>query len=335
MGDRPGGGIAGSVARSAEPAGTLLHRGRNLAARPLWLKSDLILAGLLATLLAPSWLLPERAWAPLCRALAPLRWLTGPRARTAANIQAALDEPDPRRAEAIVLALNAAILELHMQDLRGWLPGGWRPPVALQGEEHLARAREDGKGAVLWVAHMVFNNLAPKLALHRRGHRVSHLSILEHGDAKSRLGIAWLNPVRRIPEDRYLAERIMVDRRAPSVAMARMARALEAGNIVTIAGVASEGSGVMRMPFLGGITSLVSGAPRLAAQTGAALLPVFVIRDPALGFRVVIEAPIETTPGMPSNERCIAAAREFLRRCEPWVRQFPEQWRGWGHWRQQ
>jgi len=307
--------------------------------RRLLQKSDVILAGLLAALLLPAWLLPERYWPALCRRLARRPWLTDPRAlaRNAANIQAGLGEPDPRRADAIALELEAGIGELHLQDLRAWRPGpgwpgAWQPAVALEGEAHLLQALAEGKGAILWVAHQVFSNVTPKLALRRRGHRVFHLSSVEHGDAKSRLGIALLNPLRCIPERRHLAARIVVDRRAPAKAVQRLARALKAGDVVTISAVATEGISVLEMPFLGGRARLAPGAPRLAAQTGAPLLPLFALRDPAIGFRVIIEAPIALPPAPSSDERSLAAAAEFLRRAEPWVRQFPGQWRGWNKW---
>ncbi len=318
------------------PGASVVHRPRNLAARPEWQKSDLAIAGSLAGLLPLSWLLPEGAWAPLCRALArtpgPVDRSTFD--RTAANIQAALGEPDRRRAEAIARDLQAAVYELRMQNLRAWRPGGWRPGIALEGEDHLLRALARGKGAILWVAHFAFNSNITKIVLHRRGHRVSHLSRPEHGFSKTRFGIAFLNPVRCIPEDRCLAQRIVFERRAPQAAMRKMVQALRAGDIVSITAGAWEGTDLAEGSFLGGRLSLAVGAPRLAALTGAQLLPVFSVRDRERGMRTVIEPPIALTALRTAEETCGAAAAEYLRRHEPWVRQFPDQWRGWKEWRQ-
>jgi lauroyl/myristoyl acyltransferase len=75
------------------------------------------------------------------------------------------------------------------------------------------------------------------------------------------------------------------------------------------------------------------GAPRLAGLTGAPLLPVFTVRDPKAGFRVVIEAPITLDPTQSPEKRCVIAAGEFLQRSEPWVRRYPEEWRAWSKWR--
>ena len=239
----------------------------------------------------------------------------------------------PAQAASIALDLQAAVYELRMQNLRCWRPGGWRPDIALQGEEHLVRAIERGNGAILWVAHFAFNSGITKIALHNRGHRVSHLSRPEHGFSKTRFGIACLNPVRCIPEDRHLAERIVYDRTAPSTAMRRMVRALQSGGVVSITAGAWEGNGLVDAPLLGGTLSLAVGAPRLALLTGAALLPVFSVRNAEQRLTTVIEAPIGLSRDSVPADACGDAAAEYLERHEPWIRQFPEQWRGWKEWR--
>ncbi|MGH6891444.1 MAG: lysophospholipid acyltransferase family protein, partial [Dongiaceae bacterium] len=237
------------------------------------------------------------------------------------------------RCEAIARNLRAAIDELRMQDLRGWRPGGWRPRMSLEGEEHLRGALAAGRGAVLWVAPFVFNSGPTKIAFHERGYRVSHLSSPKHGYSETRFGVDYLNRIRCIPEDRHLEQRIMFDRNAPSTAMRRMMRALKAGEVVSIVAVSTEGSDMIKAPIFGGWLPVAVGAPRLAALTGAPLLPVFTVRDPKAGFRIVVEAPIEIAFDRTTDERCIAAATEFLRRSEPWARKFPGQWRAWSKWR--
>ncbi len=312
----------------------IVHRQRDLAARPLWRTSDLAIAASLAALLPAAWLLPERSWWRLCRAVARAPGLVDRAAldRTIAGIVSGV-QLDPRRAADIALDLQAAVYELRMQTLRGWRPGGWHPEIALSGEEHIMRASARGNGVILWVAHFAFNSGITKAALHERGYRVSHLSRPEHGFSKTRFGIGWLNPLRRIPEDRWLSERIVYDRRAPAIAMRRMARALAGGEIVSITAGAWEGSGIAEGPLLGGTLALATGAPRLAALTGAVLLPVFAVRDRSHRFVVAIEAPIVPGEAQEPADRGRAAAAEFLARHEPWVRGFPEQWRGWKEWR--
>ncbi len=312
-----------------------MHKGRRVAARRRWRVSDLTTLAGLAALLPVAWMLPESWWSPLWRAAARIPLLTSRRAarRTGKSIRAALGDLDPRRAEGAARDLKAAVYEMRLQDLRGWRPGGWHPRMTLEGEEHLKAALAQGKGAVLWLAPFVFNSGPTKIAIHRKGYRVSHLSSPQHGFSETEFGIAYVNRIRCIPEDRHIAQRIVYDRAAPATAMRRMMRALKDGEVVSIVASATEGTEMVKGPVFGGRLSVAVGAPRLAGLTGAPLLPTFTVRDPQAGFRVVIEPPIALQSGASTDERVAAAIAEFLRRSEPWVRRYPEQWRAWSKWK--
>ena len=167
---------------------------------------------------------------------------------------------DARKAARISEDLRAAVHEMQMQDLRAWRPGigqagGWTPKIALEGEAHLQRALAQGKGAVLWVAPFVFNSGPTKIALHQRGYRVSHLSSPKHGYSETKFGVAYLNKVRCIPEDRYIAQRVIFDRYAPATAMRRLMRAVKAGEVVSIVAASTEGSDMIKGPIFGGQSS--------------------------------------------------------------------------------
>ena len=324
-----------SNAITPDLADLIVHRPRKLAPPAAWRKADLVSAAGLAALLVPSWLFPEPLWASVWRAIVRIPVLRNRREvrRNADNIKAALGESLGRCAEAIACDLNAASYELCMQDLRGWRPGGWRPKTTLEGEHHLQSALARKNGVILWVAPFIFNSGPTKIALHQRGHRVSHLSSPRHGFSRTRLATAFLNRVRCVPEDRYLSQRIVFDQSAPSTAMRRMVRALKAGEIVTIVASSTEGTDLIKGPVFGGQLLVGVGAPRLAALTDAPLLPVFTVRDSEVGFRTIIDAPITIARDRSSDERCAAAVIEYLERSEPWVRKFPEQWGAWSKWR--
>jgi hypothetical protein len=304
-------------------------------ARAAWAGSDIKTLVNLALLLPAAWILPERCWAPLWRAGVHLPQLAGRRKirRTAESIAAALGDVGTDRACAIARGLKAAVYEIRCQDLRAWRPGGWTPKLSLEGEAHLIAALQGGKGVVLWVSQTVFNSLPTKIALHAKGYKVSHLSSVVHGYSETRFGVDKINRLRCIPEDRYLTQRIVFDSLAPTTAMRRMLRALKAGEVVSIVAANTEGFEMAQGPIFGGRLRVAVGAPRLAALTGAPLLPTFVVRDPALGFRIVIDEPIPLDPQQPSDDRTFAAVAEYLRRSEPWIRRYPEQWRGWSKWR--
>lgn len=304
-------------------------------AKIAWTWSDIGLTLQLALLTLPAWILPDRFWSAAWRAKAHFPGPTGPGVRrNTRTIATALGDVSQSEAQRIARDLRAAIKELKTQSLKGWRPGGWRPAIALEGEEHLKRAVEAGKGAILWIAPFVFYSGASKIALREKGYLVSHLSSTVHGFSGSQYGIQFLNRIQCVPEDRNIKERIVFDRDAPSTAMRRLLRALKAGEVVSIAAASTEGLEMVETPFLGGRTPVAVGAPRLAGLTGAPVLPMFVVREKNGVFRVVIEPPIALDPKQSSDERCVAAATEFFRRLEPYVRKHPEQWRGWSKWRQ-
>jgi lauroyl/myristoyl acyltransferase len=308
-----------------------VRKQRKQEERPAWAGSDVVTLLSLASLLLPSWVLPERWWAPLWRAGMHLPFLAKPKTirRNGKGIERALGDVGAERGRAIARGLKAAVYEIRCQDLRAWRPGGWTPKLSVEGEAHLIEALKGEKGVVLWVSPSVFNSLPTKIALHAKGHKVSHLSSPGHGVSETQFGVEKLNRVRCIPEDRYLKERIVFDNTAPTTSMRKMMRALKAGDVVSIVAANTEGFEMVRAPIFGGVLPVAVGAPRIAALTGAPLLPVFVFRDRERGFRIVIEAPIPLDPKQPADERTIAAATEYLRRSEPWVRRYPEQWRAW------
>jgi len=326
---------AQSGAAEGASSDAIKRKRRKLKGGPAWQLSDLGAILSMILLLPPAWLLPERWWAPLCRARIGLSALTGASAikRTAKIVRKALGQADVARSEAIIRGLKAAVHEMRLQDLRGWRPGGWQPAIALEGEEHLQAALAGGKGAVLWLAPFVFNSGPTKIILHRKGYRVSHLSSPKHGISETQFGVKHLNRIRCIPEDRCLVDRIVFDSAAPTTAMRRMVRALKAGEVVSIVASSTEGYEMIKGSILGGQLPVAVGAPRLSGLTGAPLLPCFTLRDPKVGWRIVIEPPIAIAADKSSDERCIAAVAEFLARSEPWVRRFPEQWRAWSKWR--
>lgn len=313
----------------------LVQKRRKRTGRPAWAMSDLTTALGLAALLLPAWILPERSWAPLWRASARLPFLTSQSSirRTAKSIAAALGDVSEKRARAIARDLRATIYELRCQDLRAWRPDRWMPKLSLDGEAHLTAALTGEKGAVLWVSPTVFNSLPAKIALSVKGYKVSHLSSPVHGYSETQFGVDRLNKVRCIPEDRFIKERIVFDSAAPTTAMRKMMRALKAGEVVSIVAANTEGFEMVEGPIFGGLLPVAVGAPRLAALAGAPLLPTFVVRDAEHGFRIVIEPPITLDPKQPADERTVAAVAEYLRRSEPWVRRYPEQWRAWSKWR--
>lgn len=296
--------------------------------------SDAAVIGSFLHLAPASWLLPVAWWPSFCRPATAVRCLfsDAPVRRVAAKAAVALgtDGADSRR---IATRLHAAKYELTMQVFRLRRPGGWCPQVDVRGLDHLDAALRKGNGAILWVSHFVFSSTIAKIGLHRLRHRAVHLSRPEHGFSKTRFGIAALNPIRRRAEDRFLAERITLDRGRMTGTMRRVRARLRENAIVSITVGSWEGRQLAEIPLLGGYLVVATGAITLARQSGATLLPVFAVREPrAESFALQIEPPLTIPKGADKAEAVVVVARGYAARLEPYVRQYPDQWRGWSEW---
>ena len=251
--------------------------------------------------------------------------------RRTAKIASALGLPAADgRAASIAGATAARRTEHHIQVLKEF-GSGWNANIVLQGDNELRSALDAGKGAVLWIAHTAFNTLATKMALHRAGYAVSHISRPEHGFSKSRFGIRFLNPMRWRAETKYLRERIVIDRNHPSSAFARAAANLRGNGIVSITAGAWEGRRLAHCQLFRGRMTLATGAPALALETGARLLPVFTVKT-GDGIVVRIGPAIEMTSSLNGEAVIQHAVREFVDELRWLIRQYPDQWRGWDDW---
>jgi lauroyl/myristoyl acyltransferase len=282
----------------------------------------------------PAWLLPERHWPRLCRALSPMAIgdLTRDPAASAAIMRKTLGtrlaEIDTRR---LLGEMGAEGIYTFFQILKAYRPDGWVPPVRIVGFERVKAALERGKGAVLWVAHGFHGHLGAKVGFRRAGLSVVHLSTPAHGFSATRFGVRYLNCLQTRIEDRYIAERVMLpvdprDVRGQNAALQILIKRLRANGTVSI--TAQRGTGrTVAAPFLDGTLTLAPGAPMLAHMTGAALFPVFAFRAEDGCIEVTAEQPIEMHG---AREAAVAeAVRSFAAASEPYVLRHPAQWLSW------
>jgi lauroyl/myristoyl acyltransferase len=300
---------------------------------PLVSSSDLAVLFSLPLLFAVSWLLPEGLWRRFCRAAGPLAapMLAGDRAALLATMRRTLgDRLSERPGDSILNELAGEQVLTILQLLRDYRPGGWRPEIRLAGLAHLEAALARGRGAILWVGFTVYGDLVAKMAFHRARLAVSHLSRASHGFSGTRFGLRVLNPIQTAVEDRYLGERVLLAPSGAGAALNALAARLADNRVVTFT-VHRNARRPMVVPFLDGEIVLAPGATLLAHKTGAALLPVFAVRDRAGGHDVTIEAPLEVPRDLAKHEVAQGVGRDYARRLEPRVLAHPGQWRGWLH----
>lgn len=276
----------------------------------------------LVVLSALSWLLPLSWHGAFARLVGkPARLAIDCGTQTVAHI-AALRGCSHEEAEQLLVALATEDLRATMELLRCYRPPGPFPAVDLTGLEHVEAGLEKGRGVILWVGHFVHNPLTSKVAMSRAGYGVHHLSHPRHGFSSSHFGMRYLNKVRTIAENRYLAERVTLALDTAKPALARLRDCLESNRIISM-GARATGSRPLRVPFMNGAITLAPGAPVMALKTGATLLPAIPLREPS-GLKMTIGPPL-----VADSVQTLAEA--YMAYTTPYVTRFPEQWLGWLH----
>jgi KDO2-lipid IV(A) lauroyltransferase len=187
------------------------------------------------------------------------------------------------------------------------------------GDEGLLAAHRAGKGAILLTAHVgnfelggmflkkldlgeFFTVYAPDPSPVIEAHRE---------EARRRAGVTGL-PVTNSP-----------------LAFVPILRALEKGHVIAMQGDRDISGTGRTLPLFGEPTSFPEGPFRIAALSGAPLLPGFVIQDDdGVHYRSLIEEPI-TIPhlrGAAREEAILAAMKKFVAILERVIRQHPTQW---------
>lgn len=216
----------------------------------------------------------------------------------------------------------------NIQAIREVLPGGWRCEPQVTGRDVLDRALQRSRGAVLWFSPFAGAFLALGKALAE--YSLTQLSAPSHPFSPTWVGTRWLNPIRVRAENRYLARRVQVVYGKARPALDVLKQVLRDNGVVSIMAIGA-GNKSLTFPFLGGIIDLAIGAPRLAWETGAALIPVFTLPDDGGGYRVELGPDLTPRAGLPLQQAVQAMTSRYVELLEPIVRAHPTQWQGWFH----
>ena len=290
-------------------------------------RKDLGLLGLLPALALLAAATPERAWPILADRLAGLRLaLRGARtaeevARLAAVVGARPLRLTPAQCWRAHLANNYLA---WMVLLRCWGRAGWRPAARLEGAAQIEAALARGQGGILWVAPFAFSDLVTKLALHKAGYAVAHLSRDTHGFSTTRFGRHVLNPIQTRVERRYLAERLVMSDERSVGPLRELTACLRQNRLVSIT-LAATGRRTRQVPFLDGCIRIATGALAFAWQTGAPILPAFTLREPDGRFATRIEDAIHADPGLVREAAMDRMLTTYVALLEGYVLRSPDQ----------
>ncbi|RKY21358.1 MAG: hypothetical protein DRQ55_04705 [Planctomycetota bacterium] len=282
---------------------------------------NLLESGLALVALGPLLLMPPRVAVLGLRALGSvLFWcLPGRRAHARRRVQQTLGM-DVRAADRVVHGAFRNLATNAMEALRlerALRRGGVEQLVAVEGAEHLQAALDRGQGVVLAGAHLGAWEAIPVI--------VAKL-------------FKPLFAVAR-PLDNPLLERMLKGLRGEVLAgtldkdgSARdMARLMRKNEMVGMLLDQNAGSAGLMLPFLGLPSRQHRVAGVMGTRFGAAVLPMYMLREPGcMRFRLLIEPAVSVPEGLSPED----AERELVlavsRSLERQVMEHPEQW-NWLH----
>jgi lauroyl/myristoyl acyltransferase len=296
--------------------------------------TDVAVALGLPLMAAIAWLAPARSWRIFSRLVSPFyapALATNPLPTVAERMARVVAErPIDGAPEDLIRDLVEEDILSLIELLRDYRFDRWTPPIEVRGLENVEAARQRGRGAILWVSHFVHCDLVAKMGFHRAGLEVSHLSHPRHGFSGTRFGMRFLNRVHTAIEDRYLRKRVRLSLESSAPALEELRQRLDENGVVSIS-VRGDSRRPVRVPFLDGEIPIAAGAPSLAFTSGAALLPVFPVRDSSGGFTVFIDAPIEIDQTGDRREAVVRISGVYAKRLESYALKYPGQWIGWFH----
>ncbi|MFC7302167.1 lysophospholipid acyltransferase family protein [Cognatiluteimonas weifangensis] len=270
-------------------------------------------------LLTPAnWLAARVARLPqpwLLRLGAVSTWLLAPllgrrRRYARRNLALCFPELDAHAQRRLLRATLRATVTGVLESLRAWFApaAALRGLVAVEGLEHLAAARADGRGVLLLTGHMPHLELGGRLLSETLGAPID--IVVRHNN--------------RACLERFIDA---ARRRAFAATIGKkdvrgLLRALSQGRLVAYAGDQDFSYQHAFVPFFGVPAATLAAIPQLAARGNASVLPYWCQREADGRYRLRIGPPWR---GWPSGDAAADAAR-YMAELERVVRRHPEQY---------
>ncbi len=186
------------------------------------------------------------------------------------------------------------------------------------GEENLVTALSKGKGVLCITPHLGNWELGGYI-LASKGYPINILTLQENS--------RYLSRYEEKLREQAKIHAIVIDlREKPNLAILEIARRLRRNEIVAmVADRIYEGQGV-EIDFFGKSTLFPMGAVQLALETGATIIPVFVVLERGMKYWGIIGEPIPVRMGADKNEAVRQGVQEIGKRFEEMISRYPDQW---------
>lgn len=218
------------------------------------------------------------------------------------------------------------------------IPSSWEKALArharVQGLDHLHRALQAGKGAILWESSTFGSRNLGKQIL-----RARQLALCQvHGDDHlgwsgypEQAAMTWvrqkvITPFFHSKLAGPVSEVIWLPRSGSLAFTRQLFDRLKANAIVCSTADGSYGHVFLDVPFLGQSCAFATGMANLARMAGAPLLPMFCLQDGTGKATLIIHAPI-VSPGDADRKSAVRACIEqWVGLMESYVQAHPEKY---------
>ncbi len=186
------------------------------------------------------------------------------------------------------------------------------------GEENLVKALARGKGVICITPHLGNWELGGYV-LASKGYPINILTLKEESQYLSR----YEERLRK----KAGIKTITIDlKERPNFAVLEIIKRLRESEIVAmVADRIYEGQGV-EIDFFGKSTLFPAGAVQLALETGATIIPVFVVLEQKMKYWGIIGEPILIRMDMDKKEAVKQGVQEIAKRFEEIISRYPDQW---------
>jgi len=187
--------------------------------------------------------------------------------------------------------------------------------VTIEGREHLDKALSRGKGVVALSAH--FGNFTLLGTVMAKAHYPFHM-VIRH--PKSKPIAKTFQILRDLTGQKTIATKPWRE------CLRRMLHCLRNNEIICLITDENKRRGGVKVDFFGQNSSTAMGPAILSLRTGAAIVPMFIIRQNDDTHKIIIEPPLVFNPTGNQTEDIRHITSAFTERIESYIKAYPTQW---------
>jgi lauroyl/myristoyl acyltransferase len=209
-----------------------------------------------------------------------------------------------------------------------------RAAACVTGLERVRAALDAGRGAILLESVAFGHRARAKQILHAHGLRLHAVHSDQHGwgfqgRRATRLAEWVMRRAFEQWESAYVAEIIYVPSSEALGYTRRLVDCLRRNEVVCLTGDGPMGQRTVTLELLGKPRPFATGVASLGRLSGASLLPLFCVEEPAGRYRLAVEPPLDVPAGAGRDQGPAETMGQYVRLLDSYIRRYPGQYRNW------